>query len=129
MKILQVESRDYAFYRKAKYLASFSSYRVRVGAFAAHNGKALAGAFNTIRNPTKNAELGGRSFHAEFNCLRMVPDRLLTRITLYVARIDYDGLIVPSKPCHRCMGELAQKGVKEVVYLDSDLRVVKRKLQ
>lgn len=121
------ESRDFKYYNRAANLCMLSDYHIRVGAFAAHNGKALAGAFNTVRNNTKNAEFGTATYHAEFNCLRMVPDRLLSRITLYVARIDKLGRHMPSKPCHRCTRELALRGVREIVYLNGQHLLVKER--
>ena len=119
--------RDRKFYYAARRLANQSSYSIRVGAVAANNGKLLAGAFNTIRNPSSNVPFGHATFHAERNCLLMVPFDSLRRATLYVARIDKSGKRMPSRPCNRCMVFLQQRGIRELVYFDGKF-IVKEKL-
>lgn len=120
------ERRDREHYYRAIRLAKFSEYPIRVGATAASNGKVLAGAFNTIRNSNPGTEFGHATYHAEHNCIRMVPPRLLTRITLYVARIDRKGHRVPSRPCSKCMKLLAEYNIREVVYFDGEFIVKER---
>lgn len=124
MKTL-AETRDRVFFYRAKRLAKHSDYPTyRVGAFAAHNNKALAGGFNTIRNdPTGRHDrtmFGNATYHAEYNCLRAVPERLLSRITLYVARIDKAGRLRPSRPCPSCRSVIDSYGVREVVYWNGE---------
>ena len=119
--------RDRKFYYSARRLASQSMYPIRVGCIAAHNGKVLAGAFNTIRNPASNVPYGNATYHAEYNCISMVPDRLVSRITLYVARIDKSSKRMPSRPCDRCMVNIATRDIREIVYFDGQF-IVKEKL-
>lgn len=121
-------ARDRNYYFNASKLAKLSDYTTRVGAIAAHNGKVLAGAFNTIRNDIPNAPYGTATYHAEWNCVSMVSPRLLNRITLYVARIDKLGKRVASRPCNRCVVDLLKFGVKEIVYYDGNW-IVKERLR
>jgi tRNA(Arg) A34 adenosine deaminase TadA len=127
LQIMLAETRDRKLYYRAARLCLQSDYHIRCGALAAVNSKVLAGAFNTVRNDAKNTPYGTATYHAEFNCLRMVPDRLLTRTTLYVARVDKAGKRMPSRPCNRCMGELELKGIRVVVYFDGEF-IIKEKL-
>lgn len=121
-----VSRRDHAYYIRAERLCRLSTYSIRVGAFAAHNGKALAGAFNTVRNVPKPGTYGGATYHAEFNCIRMVPPRLLSRITLYVARINKMGEKMPSCPCDRCLHFLYNNDVREICYFNGSVLVKER---
>jgi tRNA(Arg) A34 adenosine deaminase TadA len=106
-------------------LAHYSDYPIRVGAVAYHNSKRLAGAFNTLRNSAKNSEFGTATYHAEHNCLRGVPYRFLSKATLYVARLGKMGEALPSRPCSKCRILLADMGVPEVVYRNSEGILVK----
>jgi tRNA(Arg) A34 adenosine deaminase TadA len=117
--------RDGKGYDIAVLLASYSGYPIRVGAVAYHNSKRLAGAFNTLRNSSKNSEFGTATYHAEFNCLRMVPDRFLSKTTLYIARLGKGGEDLASRPCSKCRILLANMGVPEVVYRDNEGVLVK----
>jgi len=121
-KILQ---RDFDFYHKARILAGNAEHRVRVGCVAAHNGKLLAGAFNTIRNDAKVVSYPQATYHAEHNTINLIPERLLSRCTLYVARIDVDGNWRPSHPCKYCIAEIKEAGIREVVYVTTADRLVK----
>lgn len=127
MKNRLVSRRDYAHYIRAERLCKLSNYSIRVGAFAAHNGKVLAGSFNTVRNNPRHTSYGNATYHAEFNCIRMVPPRLLSRITLYVARISKMGERMPSRPCDRCINLLYDNDVREICYFDGTV-LVKEKL-
>lgn len=40
--------------------------------------------------------------------------------TIYVARVDKDGIPRLARPCHRCMKQLYLAGVREVVYTTND---------
>ena len=120
-------NRDKRLYGSALHLAAQSEYSTRVGCVAAHNSKVLAGTFNTVRNSVKNAPYGTATYHAERNCLRMVPDRLLAKLTLYIARLDKAGGHMPSKPCHRCLSEIKIRGVRELVYYNGR-NIIKERL-
>lgn len=53
--------------------------------------------------------------HAEFDCLNnMCSD--LSRLTMYVVRIDLNGDLAQSKPCPICEKALRQHNVKRVVH-------------
>jgi len=119
--------RDYKGYVTALDLAWMSDYPIRVGCVAYINNKRLAGAFNTLRNSAKNVEFGAATYHAEHNCIRMVPDSFLSKATLYIARVgkgDYANEM-PSRPCSRCRLLLANSNVPEVVYRNSEGQLVK----
>lgn len=118
-------SRDHVYYSDAVNLARWSNLPTAVGAVAAHNNKRLAGGFNTLRNAAPNVEFGQASYHAEHNVARMVPVRLRTRATLYVARLSKLDDEMPSRPCTRCRKLLADMGLTEVVYLNNEGKLVK----
>jgi tRNA(Arg) A34 adenosine deaminase TadA len=125
----EVLERDIEYYNKAVFLAHNGEHRVRVGCVAAHNGKILAGAFNTFRNSAKIVPHKAATYHAEHNTLNLIPDRLLSRCTIYIARIGLDGALMPSRPCVYCMAEIASESLKEIVYLSSKHRIVKEILR
>jgi len=125
----EVYKRDIDFFQRTVNLASQSSYAKRVACIAAINNKLVGGAFNTQRNPAMNVPFGEASRHAEWNCLRLVQDKDYPRVTLYIARINAEGMPLPSRPCVRCMTEIRQKGVTELVYVSKhNNRVVKETL-
>lgn len=118
--------RDRTHYYRAIELAKFSDYPVRVGSVAAVNSKFLAGAFNTVRNLAENVGYGSATYHAEYNCICLVPPRLLSRITLYVARVNKAGQRMPSRPCDRCWEMISANSVRKVVYFDGEFIVKER---
>lgn len=120
-----VLQRDINFYGRAANLAVLSDYSTRVGCLAAKGNRLLAGAFNTIRSTPRNTAYGGATFHAEHNCLGLLSDSDFPRTTIYVARLGRSAQQLPSRPCVRCMLELVDKGIREVVYLDKHHRIVK----
>lgn len=111
-----LSTKDHNYYGRALKLSLYGEHRVRVGALASVNAKITAGAFNTYRNVVNNAPYGSATYHAEFNCVRQIPPRLLPRTTLYVARVDKIGNPMDSRPCARCIKLLTFSGVRDVVY-------------
>ena len=91
----KVLARDVELFHKAVSLAGQSFHFTRVGCIAAHNQKVLAGAFNTIRNEPRNVLVGEASRHAEHNCLGLLNENVLSKVTLYIARINRTGVTLP----------------------------------
>lgn len=125
----KVLERDCEYFYRAVSLAQQGQHRVRVGCIAAVNGKILAGAFNTFRNSAKIVPHRAATYHAEHNTLNLIPERLLDRCTVYVARINLDGKPMPSRPCTYCMAEIAAGSIREVVYISKYNRLVKEILR
>jgi tRNA(Arg) A34 adenosine deaminase TadA len=121
----EVLERDIDFFHRARNLAENGQHRVRVGCLAAVNGKIISGTFNTYRNDAKVVPYKNATYHAEHNCLNLIPDRFLPRVTLYVARINLSGIALPSRPCVYCMAEITSSSVREVVYYSAKDRLLK----
>lgn len=117
--------RDVDLFQQAVKLALQSNHFTRVGCIAARNQRILAGAFNTIRNPPKNVSYGEATRHAEHNCLALLNENVLPRVTLYIARINQSGFPMPSAPCKWCRVEIAALDIKELVYISGQRRLVK----
>lgn len=114
-----ISKSDHLHFTKAMYLAHSGKHRVRVGCVAAIKGTRIAGAFNTVRNVTKNGVVfTDHTFHAEENCLRMVPYELRPKTSLYVCRIDRNGRLKPSYPCVYCLAQIKITGFKYLIYYD-----------
>jgi len=125
----EIFRRDIDFFNRTVLLASQSDYAKRVGCIAAINNKHVCGAFNTQRNAALHVPFGEASRHAEWNCLRLIQEKDYPRVTLYIARINTDGMPLPSRPCVRCMTDIREKGVQELVYVSKhNNRVVKETL-
>lgn len=116
-------TRDIDFYYEAVKLTKASEYTTKVGCLSAKGNKRLALAVNTVRNPAKNVPYGEATTHAEMNVLHMLNST--ARVTLYIARVGKLMQELPSRPCHRCMLEIRNSGIKEIVYLDKFHKVVK----
>jgi len=123
----QVLPRDVHYFDKAAGLALKGELRVRVGCVAAVNNKLICGAFNTYRNDGRNTEYKNATHHAEHNCLLMIPERLLDRATIYIARLNVAGQTVASRPCNECLKALYWNSIREIVYQDH-LSIVKERL-
>lgn len=106
---------------KAANLAQLSTAnRVRCGAVAEFKGNILCGAFNTHRNIPRNVDFGYMTYHAEQNCLDMIPWEKRSKVSLYVARIGRLGDLRPSYPCHRCQAILVEAQIPQIIYYDGE---------
>jgi deoxycytidylate deaminase len=89
------------------------------GAVIVRGGSVLSVGVNTGRNhPTvfdNSAEMSlFSSVHAESMALRIA--RRTVGATMYIARVNKQGVPRLSRPCNRCFIELLQAGIKEIVY-------------
>lgn len=126
---MQLYAKDHFQFTYTVDLAANGEHRVRVGCVAAVGNKRIAGAFNTYRNDPANTDYGNATYHAEHNCLDMIPERLLSRATLYIARINLAGELVPSYPCWKCEGYIKLSKIDALVYVDKNRQVVKERLR
>lgn len=113
-------------FEKAKMLAVHGEHRVRVGCIVARKTRPLAGAFNTVRNKDYTSlgdEFHKHTYHAEINCLRLLPYEQVARggLTLYVCRLNHWDELKASKPCWRCLKHIQEQGaISRIVYWDED---------
>lgn len=111
---VKVSGHDEALFARARDLAlTGQHHRVRVGAVLAKGRRTVASAANKI-GPTPNMPY--QAGHAE----RQVIDRTpAMKGTLYVARIDLSGSLVPSWPCIHCMMHIEScECVSKICYYD-----------
>ena len=100
---------------RALRLATLSTMRSKHGALLVVNGKVLSVGVNVQRNDVaphiKHVHV---SDHAEANALRGLSD--LSKCTLYVARINYVGAPMYSKPCVYCQRLIKVLNLKQVIH-------------
>lgn len=102
---------------RAAGVALTSTYRWQLGAVIARGGNILAVGANSFRNPPsidhKNATV-----HAEIAALKKV--RNTDGCTIYVARVNRLGTLRLARPCLACYTQLADAGIREIVYTMND---------
>jgi deoxycytidylate deaminase len=121
----EILRRDITNYQKAVIMAGRSSYSTRVGCVAAIGTRFLCGTFNTFRNDAKNVNHLEASRHAEHNCIGMIPTEAIPKVTLHIARINRQNAELPSRPCATCIVEIVALGIREIVYLGKNKRILK----
>jgi len=120
-----ITKKDEYFYQKALELAEFGEHRVRVGCVSVYKSTIITGTFNTHRNSSFGVPYTDLTTHAEKSCINLMPRHMRSGATLYIARIDQDGRVKPSKPCGRCMRMILEQEIKEMVFWDENLRKVR----
>lgn len=84
------------------------------GCVAVVNGKLIAKGYNNYRTQFKFREKTF-SCHAEIDTLRKIKnDKLIKKVTLYIARVNKKGEYKNSAPCVDCFKNI--KNVKRIVY-------------
>ena len=126
MDSIEVLTRDLQFFGDACVVAAYSDYVTRVGCIAAKGRKKIAAAANAVRNAANRVPYGEATYHAEHNVLQMLPNT--DKVTLYIARLGKLHMPLPSRPCIRCVNEIFDAGITEIVYLNKHNRVVKEAL-
>jgi tRNA(Arg) A34 adenosine deaminase TadA len=118
----EVLSRDLNFYEEALKVARSSNYSTKVGCVASKATRIICTAANRLVNDAANVPMGEATKHAEMAVLTMLTE--YAKVTLYIAR---PGRVVdlPSRPCIKCMKAIKEKGIREIVYLSKDGRIVK----
>jgi tRNA(Arg) A34 adenosine deaminase TadA len=121
-KSVEALRRDLEFYNKALEVARSSNYSTKVGCVASKSTRIICSAANKLTNPSLNVPIGEATKHAEMAVLTMLTE--YAKVTLYIAR---PGRVVdlPSRPCIKCMWEIKNAGIREIVYLSKNGRVVK----
>lgn len=92
------------FMERAASLAGISQMRHKHGALLVTNGNIRAVGVNVKQNDPKPwVPYDYLSTHAEVNALSQTQHQLITG-TLYVARVNREGNLMPSMPCDNCLG-------------------------
>ena len=121
-----ITHKDERFFTQAYELAQYGEHRVRVGCVATIKSTPIAGGFNTVRNiTTSGVHYSAHTNHAEMNVLDMIPYMSRAKVSLYVCRIDSEGLLKPSKPCRRCIKSIHIVGIKEVIFWDQTIQKIR----
>lgn len=112
-----MSSRHESMIKLAARVADSSQYRWRHGAVVSRGGRVIGHAPNKFRNSPiidpKNV-----TDHAEAAVIRELlknyPD--LRGSSIYIARINNEGLVKMSRPCVNCMKLIVGAGIKEIIY-------------
>jgi len=93
--------------------------RWQLGAVMTRGSTFLASSPNKFRNPPWVSHIHATT-HAEVGALRRCLLNSARGSTMYVARVDKDGLRRMARPCNKCMKTLKDAGVRRVVYTTND---------
>lgn len=75
----------------------------------------------TSKHPYHEGYVG---IHAELDCLLKTSKEDLRNYKMLVLRIDRNGKLNISKPCHGCQSVLSQFNLKEIWYSDKDGNII-----
>ena len=75
----------------------------------------------TSKHPYHEGYVG---IHAELDCLLKTSKEDLRNYKMLVLRIDGNGKLNISKPCHGCQSVLSQFNLKEIWYSDKDGNII-----
>ena len=101
---------------RALRLAALSTMRSKHGAILVAGGRVLSVGVNTQRNDVApHIRHQDVSDHAEANALRGLSGPS-SKLTMYVARINYLGEPMYSKPCVYCQRLIRTMGLKQVIH-------------
>jgi len=91
----------------------------RHGCVIVKSGRVVAAQVNTFRNNPDNMSedhiKSGCTVHAERNAIRRAGANA-EGSTMYIARVNKQGVTRLSRPCNNCYVALMKAGVKEIVY-------------
>lgn len=48
--------------------------------------------------------------------MRLLKERSLKKLTLYVVRVNSQGSLMMSRPCENCMQVITDSGIREIIY-------------
>lgn len=114
-----LSQQELVYLRRAWHAAKTSTERQRHGAILVVGRKTIAIGCNTFRNSPSNVSNPGveSSFHAEGNVLKQVGNREKSKDgRVFVVRINNVGMLMPSRPCDKCLARMALYGIKEVIH-------------
>ena len=107
-----ISRKDRRFFEQAAVVATTGQPHVRVGVVLSQGRRPYVWACN-LSGPLEGVPY--YQGHAEIRALKSVRPKS----TLYVARIDRAGTIMPSHPCHSCFDAIVLDGnIRKVVYYD-----------
>jgi deoxycytidylate deaminase len=107
--------------RLATVLAETSKCRIRHGAILVRGGSVLSCGTNRDRNcpsvfDNSHDKSRHSSLHAEMAAIKKASTTSLVGATIYVARVNKQGLPRMSRPCNHCYVEILRAGIKEIVF-------------
>lgn len=108
---------------RALKVAELSSANQKHGAVIYKGGSVLSLGVNTVPNDhlSTGEYVGSPNTHAETQAIRACgPDVDLSNATIYVARINKNGVPLFSKPCKTCQEAIDLAGIKKVIYTLSE---------
>lgn len=114
-----LSKKDVNFLNLARLIADFSEERKKHGAVVIKSGRVVGTGFNKF----KNHPLSVSPDHIKTHCSRHAEQEAIKQAgkhtkgaTLYVARINKQGLDRNSKPCSLCTELINNSGIKRVIY-------------
>ena len=108
-----ISRRDERLFRQAAVMATLSQVHVRVGVVLAKGRRPFAFEHNV------SGPVPGEPYHEGHAEARAIDKVVIPpRSTIYVARIDRAGTLMPSMPCNSCWNTIGFSGVRRVVYYD-----------
>ena len=104
----------------AKNVAMSSNERMKHGAVIVKGGRVLSVGINKFRNhpliiPSHQVKTSC-SVHAEIDALRKIKNA--NGATIYVARINKEGVSRLSRPCKYCYDAIRSAGITKIIYTD-----------
>lgn len=109
-----ISRRDERLFNQASVMATLGQAHVRVGAVLARGRRPYVWEHN-VSGPTP-----GEPFHLGHAEARAVARSVREKSTIYVARIDRAGTLMPSMPCLTCHETLSRSPVTRIVYFDGN---------
>lgn len=114
----KLSKKEASFLSLAKNLAESSSCRMKHGAVVVSGGRIMSLGINSMKNnPARISEehIPDASMHAEMDAMRKVKGSL-KGATIYVARVNNQGVEMISRPCERCYLAIEKAGISKIVY-------------
>ena len=118
----------------AKNEAKQSKYgKLRHGAVLVKGGSVISTSFNknnfsSFANRFRKHGCGHATHHAELGCILGLDRTKTAGATMYVVRINKNGVFRLSKPCDMCHEVLKYCGVKRVIYTVDENKIASYKL-
>lgn len=96
-----------------------TDFRCRHVAVLVRGGRLLSVGYNHAKRGLLFSHIFGmKSYHAEIDAIDGFSDDELKGAILYVVGMTRQGRLLNSRPCWRCQTVLAERPLKDVIYLD-----------